>query len=319
MSEPPVDTGDWARAAREELKSHVDQAMDQFDQVNEKIKARTGRDLIVAIMFGAVIGVIVIASLIWIPELFSIVVAVAAVAGVWELVLAFRQAGRRTDLIPQIVGALGMIAAATFGPISLAWLGLFAGIALVVAWRLVTQMSVRDGRTYGAVLIDVLIGAFIQVYVPFLLSFAVLIIRGEHGNLWLIGMLVTVIATDVSAYATGLTLGKHKMTPRISPNKTWEGFGGALLAALLVGTLFTHFALGLPIWVGLIYGAVVLLTATVGDLAESMIKRDIGIKDMSSWFPGHGGLLDRLDSLLFSVVATFAVMQVLNPLVGSAL
>ncbi len=316
MSEPHHDTGEWARARRDEFKSHVDQAFDQFDQVNEKIKARTGRDLIMAIAFGAAIGATVIASLIWLPALFSLVVAVAAAAGVSELTLAFRQSGRRVDLIPQIIGALGMITAATFGPPSLAWLGLFAGIALVVVWRLVSQMIASDGRTYGAVLIDVLIGSFIQVYVPFLLTFAVLIIRGDHGNLWLVAMIVTVVATDVAAYATGLTLGKHKMTPRISPNKTWEGFGGALLAALLAGTLFTHFALGLPIWAGLVFGAVLLLTATIGDLAESMIKRDMGVKDMSSWFPGHGGILDRLDSLLFSVVATFALMQVFNPLVG---
>lgn len=318
MSEPHHDSGEWARTARDELKSHVDQAIDQFDQVNEKIKARTGRDLIMAIVFGATIGLAVIASLIWAPALFSIVIAVAAVAGVSELALAFRQSGRRIDLIPQIVGALGMIAAATFGPTWLAWLGLFAGVALVIVWRLLTQMITSDGRTYGAVLIDVLIGAFIQVYVPFLLTFAVLIVRGDHGNLWLIGMIVTVVATDTAAYATGLTFGKHKMVPRISPNKTWEGFAGAALAAMLAGVLFTHFALGVPVWAGLVFGLVLLITATVGDLAESMIKRDMGVKDMSSWFPGHGGVLDRLDSLLFSLVATYALMQVLNPLIGTA-
>ncbi len=313
----PHDPGDWARATRDELRHQVDHAIDQFDQVNEKIKERTGRDLLMAIVFGAVIGVSVLATLIWLPQAFWVVVLLAALLGVTEIVIALRESGRRIDLIPQLIGAAGMVTAAAFGSRSLAWLAFFAGVALVLVWRLVVQMIHSDGRTYGAVLIDAIVGILVQAYVPLLLTFAVLIVRGENGVQWLIAMLVTVVSADVAAYATGLMFGKHKMTPRISPNKTWEGFAGAAVAATLAATLLLVFMLQLPIWAGVVFGVVILLTATVGDLSESMIKRDLGVKDMSSWFPGHGGLLDRLDSLLFSILATFALMQLFNPLVGA--
>ena len=105
----------------------------------------------------------------------------------------------------------------------------------------------------------------------------------------------------------GVTLGKHKMTPRISPNKTWEGFGGAALVAMIAGVTISLLALGQPWWVGILLGIVVLITATGGDLTESLIKRNLGVKDMSSWIPGHGGFLDRLDSLLPSAVGVYGV------------
>ena len=123
-----------------------------------------------------------------------------------------------------------------------------------------------------------------------------MLLRQEGGEWWVLAFIVIVIAADTGAYASGLTFGKHPMAPRISPKKTWEGFAGAALAALVAGLLLGLFMLGIPWWVGLIFGVVILLAATIGDLAESMIKRDLGIKDMSSWLPGHGGVLDRLDS-----------------------
>jgi phosphatidate cytidylyltransferase len=104
------------------------------------------------------------------------------------------------------------------------------------------------------------------------------------------------------------------MAPRISPKKTWEGFAGAAAAALVAGLLLGLFMLHIPWWAGLLFGIVILLTATAGDLGESMIKRDLGIKDMSSWLPGHGGVLDRLDSILLSIVAALAMYYLLAPL-----
>jgi phosphatidate cytidylyltransferase len=97
------------------------------------------------------------------------------------------------------------------------------------------------------------------------------------------------------------------MAPTISPKKTWEGLAGAAAACLVAGVLLAVFMLGAPWWFGLVFGAVMLVTATFGDLAESLIKRDLGIKDMSSWLPGHGGFLDRLDSILPSAAAAYAL------------
>jgi phosphatidate cytidylyltransferase len=124
-----------------------------------------------------------------------------------------------------------------------------------------------------------------------------------------LAFLIIVIVSDVGAYASGLTFGRHPMAPRISPKKTWEGFAGAVLFALFAGVLLALFMIDQPWWVGLIFGGSLVLTAVLGDLIESLIKRDIGVKDMSSWLPGHGGVLDRLDSILPSAVAAFALYQ----------
>jgi phosphatidate cytidylyltransferase len=132
-----------------------------------------------------------------------------------------------------------------------------------------------------------------------------------------LAFLILAVAADTGAYVSGLTFGRggrHPMAPRISPKKTWEGFAGACVAALVAGALLAAFMLQVPWWAGLIFGAVVLATATVGDLGESMLKRDLGIKDMSSWLPGHGGVLDRLDSILPSATAALVMFYLLSPL-----
>ncbi|KXZ57850.1 Phosphatidate cytidylyltransferase [Microbacterium laevaniformans] len=130
-------------------------------------------------------------------------------------------------------------------------------------------------------------------------------------------MLIAVVATDTGAYASGLAFGSHPMAPRISPKKTWEGFAGGALATLIASVLWALFVLGIPWWAGVVFGLLILGCATVGDLGESMIKRDLGIKDMSSWLPGHGGVLDRLDSILPSAAAALALYFLFSPLVVS--
>jgi phosphatidate cytidylyltransferase len=175
-------------------------------------------------------------------------------------------------------------------------------------------MTARDGRVYASVVEDVLVSGFVQIYVPFLASLALILLRQEHGEWWVLSFLIVAIASDTGAYVTGLTIGRHPMAPRISPKKTWEGFGGAAVASAIAGVLLAWLLLGLPWWTGIIFGVVVLATATAGDLGESMVKRDLGIKDMSSWLPGHGGVLDRLDSILPSAVAGLALYYLLTPL-----
>ena len=192
------------------------------------------------------------------------------------------------------------------------WVVVFVAIALVVVWRLLAQMTARDGRTYGAVLADVLIGGFIQLYVPFLASLCVVLLAQDGGEWWVLAFIAVVVAADTGAYAAGIMFGKHPMAPRISPKKTWEGFAGAALASLGAGVILALFMLGQPWWFGLVFGAAILLTATLGDLAESLIKRDLGIKDMSSWLPGHGGFLDRLDSILPSAAATYVLFLIFS-------
>ena len=157
---------------------------------------------------------------------------------------------------------------------------------------------------------DIAAGSLVQIYVPFLASFAVLLDSKPGGEWWTLAFLVLVISVDTGAYASGLLLGRHPMAPRISPKKTWEGFAGSVATALVAGVLLSVFMLQQLWWFGLVFGAVIAFTATIGDLTESLIKRDLGIKDISTWLPGHGGFLDRLDSILPSAAATYALFLI---------
>jgi phosphatidate cytidylyltransferase len=140
----------------------------------------------------------------------------------------------------------------------------------------------------------------------------VLLAALPRGPLWVIGFILVVVAVDTGAYATGLNLGKHPMAPRISPKKTWEGFAGSVGASIVMGILVSWLMLGLPWWAGIILGVLISGSATLGDLTESMIKRDLGIKDISSFLPGHGGLLDRIDSILPSAAIAYLLYLVVN-------
>lgn len=302
------------RAARDGLESQVAHARAEFEEANERIKQRTGRDLILAILIGLAIGGVLIASLIFVKWLFLVFALAATVLGMFEFGRALNAAGRKMDVWPQIGAGVALVLAGYFLDPWLHWVTTFVAVAFVIVWRLLAQMTAHDGRTHGAVLADVLVAGFAQLYVAFLASLCVVLLRQDGGEWWVLAFIIIAVAADTGAYGTGLAFGRHPMAPRISPKKTWEGFAGAALAALVAGVLLGIFMLHIPWWAGLVFGAVILLTATAGDLGESMIKRDLGIKDMSSWLPGHGGVLDRLDSILLSIVAALALYYLLTPL-----
>jgi phosphatidate cytidylyltransferase len=309
--------GAQLRAARSELESQVAQAKADFDEANERIKERTGRDLIVATLIGLAIGAALIGSLIFVKWAFVPFALAAALLSIFEFSRALVVSGRRVDLVPQLLAAAVVVISAYFVDPWLHWVLLFVALAFVVVWRLVAQMAAHDGRTYAAVLGDVLIAAFLQIYVAFLTGLCLVLLSKEGGEWWVLSFIIVAVAVDTGAYVAGITMGKHPMAPRISPKKTWEGFAGAGAAAIIAGVLVGMFMLGLQWWMGVVFGILVLATATVGDLGESMIKRDLGIKDMSSWLPGHGGVLDRLDSILLSVVAALGLYYLFTPMVAS--
>lgn len=305
------------RAMRSDADQRIAHARAEFDQANERIKQRTGRDLIVATLIGVGIGVIVIASLIFVKWLFVLFAAAAMVLGVLEFSRALQVAGRRVDVVPQLVmGFLLLLSGFFLGP-WVHWIATLVAVVVVIVWRLTAQMFAADGRAHIEVIGDVLVASFVQLYVPFLTSVAMILLAQPRGEWWVLAFLILAVAADTGAYVSGLTFGRggrHPMAPRISPKKTWEGFAGACVAALVAGALLAAFMLQVPWWAGLVFGAVVLATATVGDLGESMLKRDLGIKDMSSWLPGHGGVLDRLDSILPSATAALVMFYLLSPL-----
>ncbi|WP_308493807.1 phosphatidate cytidylyltransferase [Microbacterium terrisoli] len=316
----PDSTGDTPlaalRAARTEFEHQVARTRADFEEANERIKQRTGRDLIVAIAIGLAIGAVLVLSLVIWKPVFLLLAAAAAILGVFELSRALSGSGRRIDLAPQLAGAAAMILSAWLLTLWMHWVAVCAAVVLVVVWRLCAVLIVRERRGAQQVGRDILAGTLVQLYVAFAASLCVLLLRQDGGQWWVLAFIIIAVAADTGAYATGLSFGRHPMAPRISPKKTWEGFGGAVLAALIAGVLLAIFMLGLVWWTGLIIGAAILVTATLGDLGESMIKRDLGIKDMSSWLPGHGGVLDRLDSILPSAAAALALYYLLTPLVA---
>lgn len=306
---------DHVRAARSEFEQQIDRARADFEQVQDRINERTGRNLLMAILIGLAVGAVVLATLLFVKWLFLVFAIPVCLLGVFEFARALQTSGRRIDVWPQLVaGAIIMLSGFFLGHWT-HWVITFACVAAVIVWRMLAQMAASDGRRYGDVLTDVLVTGFVPLYVPFLASLALVLLRQEQGELWVLGMLIVVVAADTGAYASGLAFGAHPMAPRISPKKTWEGFAGGAVATTVIAVLYTLFVLHAPWWVGIVFGIVILGCATVGDLGESMIKRDLGIKDMSSWLPGHGGVLDRLDSILPSAGAALALYFLFFPLV----
>ena len=319
--EDQSDAGGGDRTSREEFRAQVnarkadlerqfEASKAQFDQAQEKIQARTGRNLILATLIGLGFGVALLLSLLVVKELFMLFAVLIAGFASYELAQALRKAEYHVPRIPTVVVAVAAVPLAYYGGAGGQLLAVLGGILVVTLWRIGEQAVPslrRPGRDLGR---DLVAGGFVQGYVTFLATFAVVLTAADGGELWTLAFIIVAVAADTGAYAFGLMFGKHKMAPVISPKKTWEGFAGGGAASLVAGVLLSTLMLGNTWWFGLIFGAAIFLSATLGDLVESLIKRDIGIKDMSSWLPGHGGFLDRLDSILPSAAVAFVAFRI---------
>lgn len=303
----PTDLGSQLRARRADFERHVQSTRAQLDATNERIAARVGRNLVLAIGIGLAVGALFLFSLIVVKQIFVLFAIAMVCFGSFELAGALRAAGRHVPLIPTVVGAGALMPLAYLFGSAGAWWGVLGAIAFVWLWRLGSLVAPRWRAGAGSLARDLAAAAFVQFYVSLLAAFTVLLVREEGGQWWTLAFIIVVAAADTGAYASGLAFGRHPMAPRISPKKTWEGFAGAFVASVVAGVLLAAFMLGQPWWFGLIFGVCMLLSATAGDLAESLIKRDLGVKDMSSWLPGHGGFLDRLDSILPSALVAYAL------------
>jgi phosphatidate cytidylyltransferase len=266
---------------------------------------RAGRNLPAAIAVGLSLILVVLASLmVWTPAFLAVIVLAAGV-GSWEMVRAFKVTGAKPPLIPLLGGGLLITGLAWFETPDTVELGLVVTVLATLLWR------IADGP--AGLKRDLTAATLIAVYVPFLLSFAVLLVKQDDGPMRVLCTLLAVVLSDTGGYAAGVFLGKHPMAPTISPKKSWEGFAGSVTAAAAGSSLLLYFLLDIPFYWGLLFGAVISVVAVVGDLAESMLKRDIGIKDMSNLLPGHGGLMDRLDSILFAVPAAYLLLSLIAP------
>lgn len=266
---------------------------------------RAGRNLPAAIAVGLSLGLVVLAALLIEPLALLPVLVVASGVGAWEMTRAMANVGVRPPLIPLVAGGALMTGLAWYdGPDALL-LGLIVTVGAASLWRL------ADG--VAAVRRDFTPSLLIAVYGPFLLSFAALLAQMDDGPLRVICTLVAVILSDTGGYAAGVFLGKHPMAPKISPKKSWEGFAGSVTASAIGSAALLFFLLEVPVHWGLLFGALMSVVAVLGDLAESMLKRDLGVKDMSNLLPGHGGLMDRLDSILFAVPAAYLLFSIIAP------
>ncbi len=266
---------------------------------------RAGRNLKAAIGVGVGLVALVLASLlIWRPAFVGLVVA-AMLVGVVELTRAMRAGEFRAPLVPLLVGVPAMLVLAwTRGPTGLVTGFLVTALA-VLLWRL------GDGP--GGYLRDASAGVLVALYVPLLAGFAVLLAVPDDGVARVLAFIATVVCSDVGGYAAGVLFGKHPMAPSISPKKSWEGMAGSVLACVVVGVCLFTFTFHEPWWGGVVFGVAIALSATIGDLGESLIKRDLGIKDMGNLLPGHGGIMDRLDSLLPSAAVAYLLLTLLAP------
>ncbi len=282
----------------------------QVRATNDKINARSGRPLAAALTVGLILGFGLLFSLIFVKAIFMIFAVPLIAFTAFELATALRHAGRDVPRIPTIIAAVAIIPASFYWLAPGHWLVALGGFVLVSIWRLVELIRPSHRTTVANFVKDIAAGLFVLGYVVFLASFTVLLTAQNGGQWWTLGFLIVVICVDTGAYASGLLFGKHPMAPVISPKKTWEGFAGSVAAAVLAGVLVAIFMIHEPWWVGVILGVTMVLSATMGDLAESLIKRDLGIKDISGWLPGHGGFLDRLDSMLPSSVVAYALFLI---------
>ena len=275
---------------------------------------KAGRNLPAAVVVGLAMLFAVLGGLLFLPLGFVAVTTSFAVFGVWEIYRALEANGTRMPIVPVITGTVAMPFAAYFGGIESLLFAMLLSSVAVLLWRSIESAAGSANSIFA--------GVFTLGWVPFFISFAALPLHASGGatplGLWPGGtipdgawqvavMLLLVVSNDTFGYLVGASLGKHPMAPKISPKKSWEGFAGSIGGAILIGILASLFLLDKPWWVGVVLAVGLVAASTAGDLAESMVKRELGVKDMSSILPGHGGVMDRLDSIVFAAPAAFVL------------
>src|SRR3954467_6004083 len=263
---------------------------------------RAGRNLPIAILVGLTLGALVIVPL-YSPYRWTFVIVIVAAMAVatYEVVSALRALGAQPPLVPLLAGGGAMVVLAYEQGTESLFVALVLTVLATIVWRLADPAE--------GYLRDTAASTFTAVYVPFLISFAALMLVPDNGHKRITVFIATVVCSDVGGYAVGSLIGRHPMAPSVSPKKSWEGFAGSVVFCAVGGGILFDQVLHAEQWQGVLFGLAVVVPATLGDLGESMIKRDIGVKDMGTLLPGHGGLMDRLDSLLPTAPVAFLLLQ----------
>ncbi len=278
--------------------------MSDLHAINDAINKRAGRKLLPSIGVSIALLAIVWFSLAYERIIFAAIVALAMVLGVREMVGALKKADIHLSFPALTVASIGMASAA--------WLGGVNGLAVATAIALPLLLALLLPKGPEHFIQSASAYALTLIYIPFLAGFLILLARPQSGFERMMTFVVLIACNDTFAYFTGLAFGKHTMAPKISPKKTWEGFIGSLVFTTVAGAFAFHYILDAQMWIGALAGLAVVISGTVGDLIESAIKRDLAIKDMGDLLPGHGGVLDRIDSILFAAPTLWLALEIVR-------
>ncbi|MFT3662757.1 MAG: phosphatidate cytidylyltransferase [Gordonia sp. (in: high G+C Gram-positive bacteria)] len=276
--------------------------------------SKAGRNLPAAIGVGVGLGAGLIAVLAFVPRGWFPVVAVAVAIATWEVAARLREGGRHVALIPLLIGGQAVVWSTWPWGLDGALVA-FAGTALaVLAWKLFAQGLSAAPHEYTR---DAALSLLVLAWIPLMAVFAVDMVQQgladdpDGGRYRVFTFLIVLVCSDVGGYTAGVLFGRHPMVPAISPKKSWEGLAGSILFSTIGAVCCMHWMLDAQWWIGLVLGPVLVIVGTFGDLIESQIKRDLGIKDMGTLLPGHGGIIDRIDSLLPGAFVTWCVLTAL--------
>lgn len=278
--------------------------MNDFHAINEAINQRAGRKLLPSIAVSASLIALVWFTLAYHRELFAVLIGLAVILGIREITKAFDAAETYLSL-PALVIATLVLTAAT-------WRGSLAGLAIATAFCLPILLVDLLRRGPDGFIKSATATTLVLIYLPFLAGFIILLARPYDGFSRVMTFVVLISCNDTFGYLVGVLIGRHPLVPKISPKKTWEGLAGSLVFTILGGALSFHYVMHEHWYVGAIVGLVVVFTATSGDLIESAMKRDLSLKDMGTMLPGHGGILDRLDSALLSGPAVWLAFEIVK-------
>ncbi len=271
-------------------------------------KSRAGRNLPAAIAVGATLGLGAIAILLFAPKWWLVVLALAIPIATHEVIRRLREAGYALPAVALLVGGQAILWLTWPYGVAGALGGYGGTIVVCMVWRLVGHGLSQQPVNY---LRDISATVLLATWVPLFATFSALLVFQGHGGGRVLAVIATVVFADIGGYVAGVLFGKHPLAPAISPKKSWEGLGGSLVFGITAAVFSVTFLLGKDWWVGLLLGLLLVVTGVLGDLIESQVKRDLGIKDMGTLLPGHGGMMDRIDGMLPSAVAGWIVLTLL--------
>jgi len=278
--------------------------MSDIFAINAAINKRAGRKLLPSIAVSLSLIALIWFALAYHREIFAVVVAVAVLLGIREIVRAFGVRGTYISINFLVLASIALSYSA--------WNGGVAGLATATAIAIPVLLIQLLSKGPEGFVASATATTFSLLYLPFLGGFLILLARTSNGFERVMTFVILVSCNDTFGYIVGVLIGKHPLAPKISPKKSWEGLAGSLIFTVAGGVLAFTYIMELHWWIGIIVGLMIVFTATCGDLIESAMKRDLALKDMGSLLPGHGGMLDRLDSVLISAPALWLALELVK-------